>query len=147
MRESERQFRLLVNGVTDYALFMLDPNGIVTSWNAGAERIKGYTAAEIIGQHFSRFYTVSERAAGVPTRALQTAMTQGRFEAESWRVRKDGSLFWANVVIDPIRGDNGQVLGFSKLTRDITERREHNWRCRRPRRNSRRCKKWRLSGS
>ena len=123
LRESERQFRLLVNGVTDYALFMLDPNGIVTSWNAGAERIKGYTAAEIIGQHFSRFYTVSERAAGVPTRALQTAMTQGRFEAESWRVRKDGSLFWANVVIDPILDDNGQVLGFSKLTRDITERR------------------------
>jgi PAS domain S-box-containing protein len=124
LRESERQFRLLVNGVTDYALFMLDPNGIVTSWNAGAERIKGYTAAEIIGQHFSRFYTVSERAAGMPTRALQTAMTQGRFEAESWRVRKDGNLFWANVVIDLIRGDNGQVLGFSKLTRDITERRE-----------------------
>ena len=124
LRESERQFRLLVNGVTDYALFMLDPNGIVTSWNAGAERIKGYTAAEIIGQHFSRFYTASERAAGVPTRALQTAMTQGRFEAESWRVRKDGSLFWANVVIDPILDDNGQVLGFSKLTRDITERRE-----------------------
>ena len=124
LRESERQFRLLVNGVTDYALFMLDPNGIVTSWNAGAERIKGYTAAEIIGQHFSRFYTVSERAAGAPTRALQTAMTQGRFEAESWRVRKDGNLFWANVVIDLIRGDNGQVLGFSKLTRDITERRE-----------------------
>ena len=123
LRESERQFRLLVNGVTDYALFMLDPNGIVTSWNSGAERIKGYTAAEIIGQHFSRFYTVSERAAGVPTRALQTAMTQGRFEAESWRVRKDGSLFWANVVIDPIVDDNGQVLGFSKLTRDITERR------------------------
>jgi PAS domain S-box-containing protein len=124
LRESERQFRLLVNGVTDYALYMLDPNGIVTSWNAGAERIKGYKAAEIIGQHFSRFYTDSERAAGVPTRALQTAMTQGRFEAESWRVRKDGSLFWANVVIDPILGDNGQVLGFSKLTRDITERRE-----------------------
>ena len=124
LRDSERQFRLLVNGVTDYALIMLDPNGIVTSWNAGAERIKGYTAAEIIGQHFSRFYTDSERAAGVPTRALQTAMTQGRFEAESWRVRKDGSLFWANVVIDPIRGDDGQVLGFSKLTRDITERRE-----------------------
>jgi PAS domain S-box-containing protein len=124
LRESERQFRLLVNGVTDYALYMLDPNGIVTSWNSGAERIKGYTATEIIGQHFSRFYTNSERAAGVPTRALQTAMTQGRFEAESWRVRKDGSLFWANVVIDPIRGDDGQVLGFSKLTRDITERRE-----------------------
>jgi PAS domain S-box-containing protein len=111
LHDSERQFRLLVNGVTDYALYMLDPNGIVTSWNAGAERIKGYTAAEIIGQHFSRFYTDSERAAGVPTRALHTAMTEGRFEAESWRVRKDGSLFWANVVIDPT-GDDGQCWAF-----------------------------------
>ena len=82
---------------------MLDLNGIVTNWNAGAQRIKGYTAAEIIGQHFSRFYTESDRAAGVPTRALQTAATKGRFEADAWRVRKDGSMFWANVVIDPIR--------------------------------------------
>ena len=123
MRDSERQFRLLVNGVTDYALFMLDPNGIVTSWNVGAERVKGYTADEIIGQHFSRFYTATDRAAGIPTRALFTASTEGRFEAEGWRVRKDGSLFWANVVIDPIVDEHGQVLGYSKITRDITERR------------------------
>ena len=123
MRESERQFRLLVNGVTDYALFMLDPNGIVTSWNSGAERIKGYAAAEIIGQHFCDFIPIARARRGADG-ALQTATTQGRFEAEGWRVRKDGSLFWANVVIDPILDDNGQVLGFSKLTRDITERRE-----------------------
>ncbi len=123
LRASERQFRLLVNGVIDYALFMLDPNGIVTSWNAGAERIKGYTAGEIIGQHFSRFYTATDRASGMPTRALHTAATEGRFEAEGWRVRKDGTLFWANVIIDPIFAEDGQVLGFSKITRDVSERR------------------------
>jgi PAS domain S-box-containing protein len=121
---SERQFRLLVVSVTDYALFMLDPNGIVTSWNAGAQRIKGYTADEIIGQHFSRFYTERERAAGIPSRALYTARQEGRFEAEGWRVRKDGSLFWASVVIDPIRDEQGEVVGFAKITRDITERRD-----------------------
>ena len=119
----ERQFRLLVNGVTDYALFMLDPNGIVSSWNVGAEHVKGYTADEIIGQHFSRFYTATDRAAGIPTRALFTASTEGQFEAEGWRVRKDGSLFWANVVIDPIVDEQGQLVGYSKITRDITERR------------------------
>ncbi|MFZ3237386.1 MAG: PAS domain S-box protein [Stellaceae bacterium] len=124
LRESERQFRLLVVGVTDYALYMLDPNGIVTSWNAGAERIKGYTADEIIGQHFSRFYPERERAAGVPLRALYVASQEGRFEAEGWRVRKDGSLFWANVVIDVIRDEKGDLIGFAKITRDITERRE-----------------------
>jgi PAS domain S-box-containing protein len=123
MRESERQFRLLVRGVTDYALYMLDPNGIVTSWNAGARRIKGYTADEIIGQHFSRFYTEQDRAAGVPARALHTAEQEGRFEAENWRVRKDGSLFWAGVVLDPIRDDDGTLVGFAKITRDLTERR------------------------
>ena len=122
LRDSERQFRLLVNGVTDYALYMLDPNGNVTSWNAGAERIKGYKAGEIIGQHFSKFYTETDRAAGKPTRALSTSAAEGRFEAEAWRVRKDGSLFWANVVIDPIRDEHGVLLGFSKITRDITER-------------------------
>ncbi len=124
LRESERQFRLLVAGVTDYALFMLDPNGIVTSWNAGAERIKGYTAEDIIGQHFSRFYPERERAAGVPSRALYTASQEGRFEVEGWRVRKDGSLFWASVVIDTIRDEKGAPIGFAKITRDITERRE-----------------------
>jgi PAS domain S-box-containing protein len=124
LRASDRQFRLLVNGVTDYALFMLDPNGIVTSWNAGAHRIKGYTAEEIIGQHFSKFYTDGERAAGIPARALREANEHGRFEAESWRARKDGSLFCANVVIDPIKDEQGTLIGFSKITRDITERRD-----------------------
>jgi PAS domain S-box-containing protein len=124
LRESERQFRLLVAGVTDYALFMLALNGIVTNWNAGAERIKGYKADEIIGHHFSRFYTETDRMAGLPARALQTAMTEGRFEAEGWRVRKDGSPFWANVIIDKIRDENGTLIGFAKITRDITERRK-----------------------
>ncbi|TPN99772.1 PAS domain-containing sensor histidine kinase [Mesorhizobium sp. B1-1-5] len=124
LRQSERQFRLLVSGVTDYALFMLDPNGLVTSWNAGAERIKGYTAEEIIGQHFSRFYTEHDRAAGLPGRALHTATRDGRFETEGHRVRKDGTLFWANVVIDPIRDERGELIGFAKITRDITDRRD-----------------------
>ncbi len=124
MRESERQFRLLVAGVIDYAIYMLDPNGLVTSWNAGAERIKGYSADEIIGQHFSRFYTERDRAAGAPARALFTATSEGRFEAEGWRVRKDGTMFWANVVLDPIHDERGGLIGFAKITRDITERRD-----------------------
>ena len=124
LRESERQFRLLVAGVTDHALYMLDPNGIVTSWNAGAARIKGYTADEIIGQHFSRFYPERDRAAGVPLKALYTAAREGRFEAEGWRVRKDGTMFWANVIIDRIRDETGELIGFAKITRDITERRQ-----------------------
>ncbi|MFL5142231.1 MAG: PAS domain S-box protein [Microvirga sp.] len=124
LRESERQLRLLVRGVTDYALYMLDPNGVVTSWNAGGERLKGYTADEIVGQHFSRFYTEHERSAGLPARALRIAAAEGRFEAEGWRVRKDGSLFWANVIVDPIFDDDGSLVGFAKITRDITERRE-----------------------
>ena len=124
LQESERQFRLLVQGVTDYALYMLDPNGIVTSWNAGAQRIKGYSADEIIGQHFSRFYTETDRSAGLPTRTLYTAAREGRLEADGWRLRKDGSLFWANVVIDAIRDGDGTLVGFAKITRDITERRE-----------------------
>ncbi|HWM49562.1 MAG TPA: PAS domain S-box protein [Xanthobacteraceae bacterium] len=124
LRESERQFRLLVSGVTDYALYMLDPNGIITNWNTGAERIKGYRADEIIGQHFSRFYTDSERAAGMPARSLHVAATQGRCESEGWRVRKDGTVFWANAVLDAIRDENGELVGFAKITRDITERRE-----------------------
>ncbi len=125
LRESERQFRLLVAGVTDYAIFMLDPNGIITSWNAGAERIKGYTADQIIGHHFSRLYTEADRSAGAPARALFTAAQEGRFEAEGWRIRKDGTVFWANVVIDPIRDDAGELVGFAKITRDITERRNN----------------------
>ena len=124
LRRSEEQFRLLVEGVTDYAIYMLDPTGRVSSWNAGAQRIKGYGPSEIIGEHFSRFYTEEDRRAGMPETALRIAVAEGRFEKESWRLRKDGTRFWAHVIIDPIRDDQGQVLGFAKITRDITERRE-----------------------
>jgi PAS domain S-box-containing protein len=120
--ESERSFRLLVEGVADYALYMLDPKGIITSWNIGGERIKGYSPQEILGQHFSRFYTETDRANGKPARALGIAREKGRYEEEGWRVRKDGTFFWASVVIDPIYED-GQLVGFAKITRDITERR------------------------
>lgn len=122
LRRSEERFRRLVQGVTDYAIYMLDPEGHVSSWNAGAERFKGYRAEEIIGHHFSRFYTEEDLAAGIPATALATAATEGRFEAEGWRVRKDGGRFWAHVVIDPIRDDNGELIGFTKITRDLTER-------------------------
>jgi PAS domain S-box-containing protein len=122
--ESERQFRLLVEGVTDYAIFMLDRNGYVTNWNAGAQRIKGYRADEIIGRHFSIFYTPEDRAAGLPLQVLSAARVEGRYEAESLRVRKNGERFWANVVVDAIRGENGNIVGFAKITRDITERRQ-----------------------
>jgi PAS domain S-box-containing protein len=121
----EGRYRLLVNAITDYAVYLLDPSGIVTSWNPGAERFKGYTASEIIGEHFSRFYTDQDRESGLPARALETAAREGKFENEGWRVRKDGSRFWAYVVIDPIRGPSGQVIGFAKITRDLTERRAH----------------------
>jgi PAS domain S-box-containing protein len=121
--ESERSFRLLVEGVTDYALYMLDPTGIVTSWNIGGQRIKGYAPEEIVGRHFSSFYTETDRANGKPARALRIAEETGRYEEEGWRVRKDGTFFWASVVIDPIRED-GELVGFAKITRDITERRE-----------------------
>lgn len=123
-RETEEQFRILVQGVTDYAIFMLSPSGVVTSWNVGAARIKGYSEAEIIGQHFSRFYTDEDRAAGLPALMLATAAKEGRAEREGWRVRKDGSRFWAHVVVDAIRDDTGSLLGFAKVTRDITERKE-----------------------
>jgi PAS domain S-box-containing protein len=123
--ESERRFRLLVDGVTDYAIFMLSPEGMVTNWNSGARRIKGYTASEIIGSHFSRFYTPEDAGSGLPQRGLAAAARDGRFEAEGWRVRKDGSRFWAHVVIDAIR-DGGALVGFAKITRDITERMEAN---------------------
>jgi PAS domain S-box-containing protein len=120
----ERRFRLLVQGVTDYAIYMLDPQGQVTNWNSGAQRIKGYTPDEIIGEHFSRFYTPEDFAAGVPKVALETAREKGRYEAEGWRVRKDGTQFWASVVIDAIKDDAGQLIGFAKITRDMTEKRE-----------------------
>jgi PAS domain S-box-containing protein len=124
LRQSEQQFRLLVQGVTDYAIYMLDPNGQVASWNAGAERIKGYRPDQIIGEHFSRFYTEEDRRAGIPQKALEIAAREGRFEKEGWRVRRDGSKFFANIVIDVIRAPDGTILGFAKITRDITERRE-----------------------
>ena len=122
--QTERQFQLLVQGITDYAIFLLDPEGNVTTWNPGAQRIKGYTASEIIGRHFSAFYTEEDRAAGKPQEALAAATREGRFETENWRVRKDGTRFWANVVIDAIRDENGELSGFAKITRDLTERRE-----------------------
>jgi PAS domain S-box-containing protein len=122
LRESEQRFRLLVQGVTDYAIYMLSPEGLVTNWNSGAERIKGYLEEEIVGSHFSRFYTPEEQIAGVPKRALHTAATTGRFEAEGWRVRKDGTRFWAHVIIDAIHGEDGNLVGFAKITRDLTEK-------------------------
>jgi PAS domain S-box-containing protein len=124
LHASENQFKLLVNGVTDYALYMLTPAGIVANWNAGGQRIKGYAPEEIIGQSFARFYTPADQAAGKPARALKIAEETGHYEEEGWRVRKDGSFFWASVVIDPIRDAGGRLAGFAKITRDISERRE-----------------------
>ena len=124
LNESESQFKLLVGGVTDYALYMLSPEGIISNWNAGGQRIKGYTPQEIIGQSFARFYTPADQAAGKPARALKIAEETGHYEEDGWRVRKDGSFFWASVVIDPIRDDGGRLIGFAKITRDISERRE-----------------------
>ena len=123
LRRSEERFRLLVQSVTDYAIYMLDPDGRVSSWNAGAERFKGYSADEIMGEHFSRFYSEEDCEAGVPYRALETARSEGRFEAEGWRLRKDGTRFWASVIIDAIRNDDGELIGFAKITRDLTEKR------------------------
>ena len=119
----EGRFQHLVEGVQDYALYMLEPDGIVSNWNTGAQRIKGYLASEIVGRHFETFYTPEDRAAGVPARALDTARRSGKFEAEGQRVRKDGSRFWASVVINRIDGADGRLLGFAKITRDISERR------------------------
>jgi PAS domain S-box-containing protein len=122
LRASEQQFQLLVQGVKDYAIFMLDPQGRITTWNSGAEHIKGYRAEEIIGEHFSRFYTEEDQREGVPMRSLLQAAKEGRREAEGWRVRKDGSRFRASVVIDAIHDDAGKLIGFAKVTRDVTER-------------------------
>ena len=123
LRASEERFRLLVHSVRDYGIFMLDPRGYVRSWNEGAERIKGYTADEIMGQHFSTFYPAEDVAAGKPPRELEVAIAEGKFEEEGWRVRKDGTLFWANVVITPLRNERRELIGFVKVTRDLTERR------------------------
>ena len=113
---------MLVDAVTDYAIYMLDPKGTITSWNPGARRFKGYEEAEILGENFSRFYTDEDRKAGLPQRALLIAEREGKFENEGWRVRKDGTRFWAYVVIDPIRDNSGNLIGFAKITRDLTER-------------------------
>jgi PAS domain S-box-containing protein len=123
LRVSEERFRLLVEGVRDYAIFMLDPDGTVRSWNAGAQAIKGYEAREIIGRHMSTFYPPQDRDSGKPAAELAQAIAQGRVEDEGWRVRKDGSLFWANVVITAIYNASRQLIGFAKVTRDMTERR------------------------
>jgi PAS domain S-box-containing protein len=127
--ESERHFSLLVKSVIDYAIFMLDIDGNVASWNEGAERAKGYKSHEIIGRHFSDFYTDEDKVAGLPQRGLATARTEGRWEHEGWRVRKDGTRFFANVVIDAIR-ENGELVGYAKITRDITEKRAAEQRLR-----------------
>jgi PAS domain S-box-containing protein len=123
-RASGDAFRLLVQSIVDYAIYMLDPDGYVTSWNAGAERIKGFQTSEIVGKHFSSFYTEEDRKAEMPAKVLDIARREGRFEGEGWRVRKDGSRFWASVVIDAIKDDEGKLVGFAKITRDMTEKRE-----------------------
>ena len=115
---------LLIQSLTDYAIYMLDPDGIVSSWNVGAERLKGYTPDEIVGQHFSRFYSPEDVERGLPARVLAAALAEGRFEAEGWRIRKDGTRFWANVVVVPVRDATGRHIGFAKITRDLSERRE-----------------------
>lgn len=122
LHRSEEQFRLLVEGVQDYAIFSLDTNGVITSWNSGAERIKGYRAEEIVGQHFSRFYTAEDMGRGLPAQVLQTARETGHYEGEGWRLRKDGTRFWCSIVVTPLRNRRGELIGFSKITRDITER-------------------------
>ena len=125
LRQSEERFRLLVESVRDYAIFMLDPSGHVLTWNAGAERFKGYRADEVIGSHFSRFYPPEALARGLPAHELEMAQQVGSFEDEGWRVRKDGTLFWANVVITAMRDQTGTLVGFAKVTRDLTQRRHH----------------------
>jgi PAS domain S-box-containing protein len=124
LRRSEERFRLLIQGVRDYGIFMLDPQGRVVSWNAGAQRISGYTAEDIVGRHFSTFYPEEDNLRGKPAWELEMALQEGSFEDEGWRLRKDGARFWANVIITPIRRPGGQLLGFAKVTRDLTERRE-----------------------
>ena len=130
-KTDDARFRILVEAITDYAIFMLSPTGMVTSWNPGAQRAKGYAANEIIGEHFSRFYTEEDRNRGLPARALELAAREGKFENEGWRVRKDGTRFWAYVIIDPIRDSAGEILGFAKITRDLTERKAHEENLRR----------------
>src|SRR5947207_8664619 len=126
----ERVYRLLMEGAGDYAIFALDPAGHVVTWNPGAERFKGYKAEEIIGKHFSVFYPESEKRASKPDFELKEAARTGRFEDEGWRIRKDGTRFWANVVITRLNDENGKLIGFGKITRDLTERRRSEQRYR-----------------
>src|ERR1700761_2692930 len=131
LHQSEERFKLLVESVRDYAIFMLDPHGYVLTWNAGAERFKGYRDTEIVGKHFSIFYPDEARQKGWPEYELKVATETGVLEDEGWRVRKDGSLFWANVVITAMRTAAGELVGFSKVTRDLTQRRAHEEELRR----------------
>jgi PAS domain S-box-containing protein len=130
LRQSEQRLQLLIESIQDYAIYILDSDGFVTSWNLGAQRIKGYTANEIIGKHFSRFYTAADLQINKPIRNLEIAASKGKYEEESLRVRKDGSVFWANVVIRPIRDASGNLTGFAKVVRDITERKAADERLR-----------------
>jgi len=120
----ENRYRLLVEAVTDYSIIMLDPAGVVTSWNSGAQRAHGYEPSEIIGTHFSHFYTAEDRRNGLPQIALDIAMREGKFEGEGWCVRKDGTRFWAHRVIEPIREPGGAFLGFAEIARDLTDERK-----------------------
>lgn len=121
--QAEQRFRLLVQGVKDCAIYMLDTQGVITNWNTGAQAIKGYDANEVVGKHFSIFYTEEDRIAGAPGKALAIALAEGKYETDAWRIRKDGSRFWANVLLDPIHDENGRHVGFAKITRDVTEKR------------------------
>ncbi len=146
LRDESRQFALLVNSVTDYALCMLDPSGVIQTWNPGGQRIKGYQAADVVGTNFSRFYLPEEAQAGLPERNLRTAALEGRYVAEGWRLRQDGTRFRASVVIDPIWED-GELVGFAKITRDITQRHEAQEQLLQPSAISCRRRRWRPSGS
>src|SRR5262249_24649088 len=125
LRDSEERFRLLVNSVADYAIFLLDNDGLISSWNLGAERLKGYRADEVIGRNFSLFYPSDDVRAGLPQQLLRTALDAGRVETEGWRLRKDGTRFWASVVITALHGPDGTHRGFAKVTRDLTGRKRN----------------------
>ena len=133
LKQSEARFRALVDAVTDYAIFLLDESGRVTSWSPGAERMKGYREEEIVDRHFSIFYPPEDASSDKPARSLEAAVREGRFEEEAWRVRKDGSRFIANVVITPVRDEDGELLGFAKITRDITDQKRDQERVARAR--------------
>jgi PAS domain S-box-containing protein len=136
LRKSEQSYRLVVENVREYAIFSLDRHGYITSWNVGAKRVVGYQTSEIIGKHYSIFFTPEDRDLGLPEEALQIALSQGRYEAEGWRVRKDGTKFWANTLLNPFQDENGELLGYTKLVRDFTRRREPNRPCRKVRQGS-----------